>query len=186
MQPTSCRHRFIRSPFGLFALIQTASGEVRTMLTPTPDTPALAESRLDPNLLEKLAGQLRRYFAGEPVDFSEVPLPAGSPFFQRCWDACRSIPRGRTRSYAQLAVAAGSSPGASRAAGQAMRHNPLPVIIPCHRVIAADGRLHGFSGSRDPSGEPLALKAALLRLEGAAVAEASHPPQVEPLLAAVV
>ena len=60
---------------------------------------------------------------------------------------------------------AGSGPGASRAVGQAMRRNPLPVIVPCHRIIAASGRLYGYSGSVDPAGRALAIKRSLLDLE---------------------
>ncbi|MHC5003440.1 MAG: methylated-DNA--[protein]-cysteine S-methyltransferase [Planctomycetota bacterium] len=95
-----------------------------------------------------------------------MELPAGTRFQRECWAACRHIPRGETRTYAQLAELAGS-PGAARAAGQAMRHNPLPVIIPCHRVIAGHGRLGGFSGSTDRAGRPLERKRLLLTLEGA-------------------
>jgi methylated-DNA-[protein]-cysteine S-methyltransferase len=60
---------------------------------------------------------------------------------------------------------AGSGPGAARAVGQAMRTNPLPVIVPCHRIVAADGHLHGYSGSVDVAGSELAIKRSLLNLE---------------------
>ena len=86
---------------------------------------------------------------------------------RRCWEACRSIPRGETRSYGELATMAGGRANAARAAGQAMRRNRLPIIIPCHRVISASGGLHGFSGSCDQGGPALAVKRALLQMEGA-------------------
>ena len=86
---------------------------------------------------------------------------------RRCWEACRSIPRGETRSYGELATMAGERGNAARAAGQAMRRNRLPIIIPCHRVISAAGGLHGFSGSSDQAGPALAVKRALLQIEGA-------------------
>jgi O-6-methylguanine DNA methyltransferase len=93
-----------------------------------------------------------------------VPTPKASPFFERCWKACRSIPAGETRTYGWLAKAAGNAQ-AVRAAGQAMRRNPLPVIVPCHRVVGANG-LGGFAGSDDPRGASCRLKAWLLRREG--------------------
>ena len=81
-------------------------------------------------------------------------------FFLKAWAACQSIPRGETRSYAWLATQAGR-PGALRAAGQAMAHNPIPILIPCHRVIGSDGSLYGYGGG-------LKLKQRLLDLERAA------------------
>ena len=114
-----------------------------------------------------MAARFEQYFAGELVDFGDVPTPTGSPFMRRCWEACRSIPRGETCSYGQLATMAGGQGNAARAAGQAMRRNRLPIIIPCHRVISAAGHLHGFSGSCDEGGPALAVKRALLQMEGA-------------------
>lgn len=113
---------------------------------------------------EKWVKLLRRYFAGEHVDFSQVPLPNGSPFVQQCWIACRNIPYGETITYGELARSAGS-PRAARAAGQAMRRNPLPVMTPCHRVIAASGKLHGFAGKTAPNSKELRTKRYLLALE---------------------
>jgi methylated-DNA-[protein]-cysteine S-methyltransferase len=117
-------------------------------------------------LLDSVARRLADYFRGERVSFEEIPLPVASGFFVRCWEACRSIPPGATRSYRELAVAAGSTGGAARSAGQAMRRNPLPVIVPCHRVVASDGRLHGFGGDVDPHGTSVRMKRRLLELEG--------------------
>lgn len=122
---------------------------------------------LDARLEPKLAAELTRYFSGKVADFSFVETPDGPPFFRACWEACRSIPRGTTISYGELAAAAGSAK-ASRAAGQAMRNNPLPIVVPCHRVVASDGTLHGFGGWRDPASRALGRKAQLLSLEGAA------------------
>ena len=85
----------------------------------------------------------------------------GTPFQKRVWKAIASIPQGETRSYAWLAKKAGS-PKAYRAAAQACGANPLPRIIPCHRVIASDGSIGGFSGG-------IALKRKLLRLEGSSI-----------------
>ncbi|MBT8486335.1 MAG: methylated-DNA--[protein]-cysteine S-methyltransferase [Phycisphaerae bacterium] len=101
-------------------------------------------------MYEELAGRIIAYFGGAPMDFNDVPTPGGPPFFRRCWEACRRIPPGETRTYAELAAMAGGGNAAARAAGQAMRNNRLPVIIPCHRVRGAGGRLGGFAGEDDP------------------------------------
>lgn len=103
---------------------------------------------------------LERYLAGDPVAF-DVPLDLeGTTEFQRrVWQRLREIPRGRVVSYGELARELGSGPGAARAVGGAVGSNPLPVVIPCHRVVRADGGLGGFGGG-------LPRKAALLRLEG--------------------
>lgn len=161
------RYRMLDSPFGTFILVQTADGGVRTGWLGQgcridPDV-----MREDERLLPEVTRQLRRYFDGHAVDFSDVTLPSGTTFSRRCWHACRKIPRGETISYGELARRAVATTAASRAAGQAMRHNPAPIIIPCHRVISANGRLHGFAGSIDPSGQQLDLKRRLLELEGA-------------------
>jgi methylated-DNA-[protein]-cysteine S-methyltransferase len=94
------------------------------------------------------------------VDFGryEVDLTVQPSFLRRALTAARGIPRGQVRSYAWLAAAAGN-PRAARAAGQAMARNPVPIIIPCHRVVASDGSLGGFGGG-------LGMKRRLLALEG--------------------
>jgi methylated-DNA-[protein]-cysteine S-methyltransferase len=107
-----------------------------------------------------LSDKLRRYFDGEPVAFDEPLDPGiGTAFQRRVWAATRAIPRGQTRTYGQLAREVGS-PGAARAVGQAMAHNPWPVIVPCHRVVGHDGRLTGFGGG-------LAMKERMLAMEHA-------------------
>jgi methylated-DNA-[protein]-cysteine S-methyltransferase len=92
-----------------------------------------------------------------------LPLPPGTPFQQACWRAARRIPRGQTRTYGWLAAQAGS-PGAVRAAAQAMRRNPWPLAIPCHRVVGVRD-LGGYAGSRDPRSPRMALKKWLLARE---------------------
>lgn len=118
------------------------------------------------DLLRQLAEDLRRYFAGEPVEFGryEVDLAKQPRFLRRALTAARRIPYGQVRAYGWVAKAAGN-PRAARAAGQAMARNPVPIIIPCHRVIASDGSLGGFGGG-------LAMKRRLLELEGVRVPEA--------------
>lgn len=103
--------------------------------------------------------QLLAYFAGELTHF-ELPLSVqGTDFQQRAWAALREIPYGQTRSYSDQASAIGS-PRAVRAIGLANGRNPLPIIIPCHRVIGRDGSLTGFGGGLDCKRWLLALEAA--------------------------
>jgi methylated-DNA-[protein]-cysteine S-methyltransferase len=96
-------------------------------------------------VLEQTAAQLQAYFAGELLDF-DLPLQLdGTPFQQRVWALLQQIPYGTTASYGELAQQLGS-PGASRAVGLANARNPVPIVVPCHRVIGADGTLTGFGG----------------------------------------
>lgn len=160
---TTTRYRIIKSFTGPFALVAHPDGTLATMWA--SDGSLHTDWKEDARLMPDLARRLTDYFRGAVVDFSDVPVPSGSDFFRKCWAACRAIPRGETISYAQLAAVAGASAGAARAAGQAMRTNPMPIITPCHRVIGSSGRLHGFSGSVDVAGGPLAIKQALLDME---------------------
>ncbi|MBU3684074.1 MAG: methylated-DNA--[protein]-cysteine S-methyltransferase [Phycisphaerales bacterium] len=111
---------------------------------------------------DALRARVERWMAGAGEGFDDIATPGGTPFQRACWDACRRIPRGETRTYAWLAAAAGS-PAAVRAAGQAMRRNPLPIVVPCHRVAASGGRPGGFSGSSGP--DSLAIKRHLQEVE---------------------
>jgi methylated-DNA-[protein]-cysteine S-methyltransferase len=93
----------------------------------------------------RVVKELYGFFAGEPTDFRDLPLDLqGTPFQLRVWQELRRIPWGDTISYRELARRAGS-PRAFRAVGQANACNPIPIIIPCHRVISADGGLGGYS-----------------------------------------
>ena len=170
------KHRIFDTFTGPFVLIQHDDGELATTWLNAEARTMLASSHLEPRLLPELSKRLRGYFAGDIVDFADVPAPGGKTFFGKCWEACRRIPRGRTISYAELAQRAGS-PGAARAAGQAMRKNYLPIIIPCHRVIGSGGRLHGFGGSCDSAGQQLDIKRALLTMEQAIDAADDQPPR---------
>jgi len=110
-------------------------------------------------LLDRAAAQIVAYFAGDLRVF-DLPLrPAGSEFQRAVWREMLRIPYGETRSYGDLAKATG---GVARAVGGACGANPIPIIIPCHRVLAADRQLGGFSG-----GKGAETKAQLLTLEGA-------------------
>ena len=111
----------------------------------------------------ELARQLEQYLAGERESFELELAPEGSEVQQEVWRQLLAIPRGETRSYGEIAKAIGR-PGAARAVGRANATNPIPIIVPCHRVIGSDGSLTGFGGG-------LPMKKKLLRLEGVEVQE---------------
>jgi len=105
-----------------------------------------------------LADRLKHFFMGEPVVFKEgLDLSGASEFQQQVYEAACRIPFGKTKSYGQLAKDIGK-PGAARAVGQALGANPLPILIPCHRIVAADGGLGGFSGGLDTKKNLLAME----------------------------
>jgi methylated-DNA-[protein]-cysteine S-methyltransferase len=109
-----------------------------------------------------LVDLVRRAAEGEEVEADgQVRLSRGTPFQRSVWEAMRSIPHGDTISYAELANRVGK-PGAARAVGQAVGANPVPLLIPCHRVVGADGGLGGFGGG-------LPMKRELLRQEGVSI-----------------
>lgn len=111
-----------------------------------------------PQLYEDLAGRMSAYFTGHRVDFPDcLDLTAATSFQREVWETTRLIPYGETRSYAWVAEQI-KKPRAVRAVGQVLSRNPLPIIIPCHRVLASDGGLGGFSGG-------LEMKKYLLCLE---------------------
>lgn len=112
---------------------------------------------------EQAAQELAEYFAGKRQDYT-VPLSiqTGTTFQQNVWHALTTIPFGETRSYLEIAQAV-QSPKAVRAIGQANSKNPLPIIIPCHRVIGKNGKLTGYLGSSEQDG--LSIKEFLLGLE---------------------
>lgn len=117
-------------------------------------------------LLVQLRAQLAEYFAGARRTF-DLPLdPVGTEFQLAAWRALRDIPYGATRSYREQAAAIGR-PTATRAVGAANGRNPIPIVVPCHRVIGADGSLTGFGGG-------IAVKRALLELEARVVAAAAR------------
>ena len=142
--------RTVLSPLG--PLLLRAEGEALTGLDW-----AVGGAEESPLLLEA-ERQLLAYFAGRLRQF-ELPLsPAGTPFQQQVWAALREIPYGETCSYGALAARIGK-PGAARAVGMANHANPLPILLPCHRVIGADGSLTGYGGGLEKKRCLLALEA---------------------------
>ena len=108
-------------------------------------------------VLEQTVLELNEYFAGKRKEFTVPIAPRGTSFRMKVWDALRHIPYGETRSYGEIAAMLGQ-PKAARAVGGANNKNPILILIPCHRVIGADGKLVGF-------GAGLPMKEALLELE---------------------
>ena len=119
--------------------------------------------------------QLEEYFSGKRRNFDLALDPRGTNFQKGCWNELLRIPYGETRSYAQIAQAVGS-PRSFRAVGQANHYNPIAIIVPCHRVLAAGCYLGGYGGG-------LPVKAWLLRLEGAAFRESKSQSVVAEQLA---
>lgn len=153
-----------KSPLG--TLVLEGDGRALTRLRlPGEPKPARgqagegAQRIRDPQPFAAAIAQLDEYFAGARRRFDLPLAPAGTPFQLKVWRELRKIPYGRTISYATLARRAGNE-AACRAVGAANGRNPLPIIVPCHRVIGSDGSLTGFGGG-------LAAKRKLLELEGA-------------------
>lgn len=118
-----------------------------------------------PREIAEVIEKIRKHLQGEAQDFRGIPLDLENvePFFRQIYEATREIPPGQTRTYGEIAKAVGQ-PSAAQEVGQAMAKNPVPIIVPCHRVAAAGGKLGGFSAPGGP-----ATKAKLLAIEGAPV-----------------
>lgn len=129
--------------------------------THSPDLSAAGPHRPDDLFLQNVATQLREYFAGDRHEFDVSVEGVGTSFQRTVWEKLCSIAYGETWTYGQLADAIGQ-PTASRAVGLANGRNPVSIIVPCHRVIGANGSLTGYGGG-------LANKETLLRLEGSRV-----------------
>ncbi len=154
-------HVTVGSPLGPLTLVATAGSLTGLHVDPPrhgPGAPALGapgDSTAAP--FAAAAWQLTAYFAGELTSF-DLPLePEGTPFQRQVWAALRGVPYGQTVTYGQLAAQL-CRPGASRAVGLANARNPIFIMVPCHRLIGADGRLRGYGGG-------IARKQFLLDLE---------------------
>jgi len=163
------KYVIFNTKWGRFGLAANSAGLLRTHL-PLPSAEYvksrllknLPNPRYDSNLLKPLQKQIIAYFAGKAVDFSsDIPLRLDglSPFTKRVLTACRKIRPGQTLAYSQLAERL-CNPHAARAVGAALAKNPIPLIIPCHRVVRSDGSPGGFTA---PGGTKLKRK--MLNLE---------------------
>jgi methylated-DNA-[protein]-cysteine S-methyltransferase len=155
------------SPIGRLELVETGGALVAIHFDAPADGSPQHERGGSPVLAEAHR-QLAEYFEGTRREF-DLPLrPVGTDFQRRVWDVLATVPWGTTTTYGTIAARLELPPGASRAVGAANGANPLPVVLPCHRVIGSDGTLTGYAGG-------LERKALLLRLEGVAT-EADQDP----------
>lgn len=143
------QHTVIDSPYGPLTLV--ADGGVLCGLYMAgqrhrPHEESFGER--DDTLFDEVTEQLDAYFAGDLTEFTVELRLAGTPFQRSVWDQLRRIPYGETRSYGELADALGNL-GASRAVGLANGKNPVGIIVPCHRVVGANGGLTGYGGGLD-------------------------------------
>ena len=160
------RRTLFRTKLGWCGILQQGVAVIRMALC--LPTRAAARRALGPaqeanpaDASDHLTASIGRYFEGEFVAFDDVAIsPRGTPFQLRTWAAARAIPWGTACTYGQLAEQIGST-RLARAVGGAMARNPVPLIVPCHRVLAAGGGLGGFSAAGGVD-----LKARLLSLEG--------------------
>jgi methylated-DNA-[protein]-cysteine S-methyltransferase len=163
----------IETPVGVLLVARNEAGiaEIHFERNGRPARPDPAWTRDDGAFVD-LRDQLDLYFGGQLRRFDLPLAPAGTPFQMRVWEALRAIPYGQTRTYGQIAQSIGR-PSACRAVGAANGANPLPIVVPCHRVVGSDGSLTGFGGG-------IEVKARLLRFEseGATPGEVpgSQPP----------
>ena len=165
------------TPWGLMALATRNDALCGLSLPDSDDTRLEAdcqrrwpEAVRDDAALPDLRSRIDAYFAGEPVAFDvEVDLAGLPPFRRRMLNACRLVPYGQTTTYTQLAQRAGHAK-AARAVGGAMAHNPVPLVIPCHRILRTDGGLGGFS-----AGSGVSLKRRLLDWEAYGQNDAHAP-----------
>ena len=155
---------------GWVGILGSAKGLLRTTL-PHPSTQeirqllgdSINQASRSPHLFADLMQRLKLHFGGHKVNFPDRLDLSGATAFQRAvWETTRLIPYGETRSYAWVAEQI-KQPKALRAVGQALSRNPLPIIVPCHRVLASSGKLGGFTGG-------IEIKKGLLHLEGSVVA----------------
>jgi len=156
----------LASPVGDLTLTATETALTGVYFATSRHGPPLhdVERRLGGQVLERTRQQLEEYFAGTRAEF-DLPLdPQGTPFQQRVWDLLRAIPYGTTTSYGELARRLGD-PHATRAVGAANGRNPIPIIVPCHRVVGSRGELTGFGGGIDRKRWLLEHEGALLKLE---------------------
>jgi len=137
---------------------------------PPGDAPTLPASMSLPTEIAEAVARIQALLAGDRSERSDLSgidldLSRAPPFHQRVYEVVRRIPRGATMTYGEVATLVGE-PGAARAVGQAMGKNPCPIVVPCHRVLAASGRMGGFSA---PGGA--STKSKMLVIEGALLAE---------------
>jgi methylated-DNA-[protein]-cysteine S-methyltransferase len=141
-------YRTIDSPIGPLTLAGHGSMLTNVRMVDQTYEPNHAGWSRDQTAFADAVDQLNAYFAGELVDFDVELDLRGTEFQRRVWKALLTIPYGETRSYGEIAEQIGA-PGAARAVGLANGHNPIAIVVPCHRVIGASGSLTGYGGGLD-------------------------------------
>lgn len=155
---------YCESPIGKLLLVARERGLAQIWFERTTHKAAVGDDcHEDSAALRDAVGQLRAYFAGELENFDLPLAPEGTPFQQKVWNELLKIPYGETISYGDLARRIGN-PNASRAVGLANGTNPIPIVIPCHRVIGSNGKLTGYGGGLPIKEKLLALEKRQLRL----------------------
>lgn len=148
----------INTPLGFLIVVSDGEGLCGIAFESESSPKDLSDLKKDPTTMGPITAQIEAYLKGKLKDF-HIPLKlSGTPFQKRVWAELTQIPFGETRSYQDIAKAVGS-PSASRAVGSACGKNPIPIVVPCHRVIAKNGGLGGYSGG-------LGIKKTLLKIEG--------------------
>lgn len=142
------QYRTIDSPIGLLTLAGRGSALTNLRMVDQTYEPSRAGWSPDPAAFPDAVEQLDAYFAGELTDFDVELDLRGTEFQRRVWNALLTIPYGETRSYGEIAEQIGA-PGSARAVGFANGHNPIAIVVPCHRVIGASGSLTGYGGGLD-------------------------------------
>ena len=132
---------FYETPVGKLCIGEENGSVTRIAWSKVPEEYILAETEL----ILRCKMQLEEYFRGERKTFDLPLAPKGTVFQQKVWNALTEIPYGETRTYGEIAAAVGN-PGAARAVGMANNKNPIGIIVPCHRVVGAGGKLVGYAG----------------------------------------
>jgi methylated-DNA-[protein]-cysteine S-methyltransferase len=154
---STIRFRSIDSPVGTLTLAGRDDRLMHVRMVDQTYEPSRDGWTPDDSAFPEAVEQLESYFAGERFDFDLELELVGTPFQRKVWAALLTIPYGETRSYGEIAAQIGS-PGAFRAVGLANGHNPIGIIVPCHRVIGANGSLTGYGGGLDRKRALLALE----------------------------
>jgi methylated-DNA-[protein]-cysteine S-methyltransferase len=143
----SLRHDLVPSPLGQLLLVADDADRLCGLYLPDGKGGRAALGRRDRGgVVDRAAAQLEQYFVGERTVFELALATEGSPLQERVWAALRSVPYGTTTTYGRIAADLGLGPAAARAVGSANARNPLSIIVPCHRVVAASGSLTGYAG----------------------------------------
>jgi methylated-DNA-[protein]-cysteine S-methyltransferase len=153
-QDLACKYALIPTVQGWVGILVSLKG-IRHLSLPQ-ESPSMAWEYLEPlkwagvpevtlGSFPDIERRLEQYFLGEETAFDDPLDIVGTAFQKKAWEVARTIPRGETRSYGWIACNIENA-GAARAVGQAMRSNPVPIIVPCHRVIGSDGRMCGYGG----------------------------------------